>query len=120
VDENRDLELTRREFTRVSSEVFNRWDREGDGVLKANELTAGLHGNLDMDRDRRLRQREFNDGWSRSGLETADMVFNTLDRDRDGFLTEAELGGGLNDSGYRDRWNFGDRGLARADFNAGL
>lgn len=104
----------------MSSDIFNRWDRDGDSVLNANELTAGMHGTLDRDGDRRIIRYELGDGWNRWGFGTAGVDFDTLDRNRDGYLTEAELDSGLNTAGYYDRWNFGNRGIAQNDFNTGL
>jgi YD repeat-containing protein len=120
LDQDRDLELTNREFATVSSEVFNRWDRNGDGRLTATELTSGIHTTMDRDRDGRISRREFNRGWNRWGFGSAGLDFNSLDRERDGYISEAELGDGLNTSGYFDNWNLGDTGMAENDFTNDL
>lgn len=92
-DANHDGTITRAEFIALRTELFERWDRDGDGYadaprrrLAARSVSrpgAGLREQLDADGDGRVSRSEFVDGPTRA--------FDRADGNHDGRLDRDEI-----------------------------
>ncbi len=72
-DQNRDLYISEKEWDEgfTAEGVFDRWDRDGDGVLSREEFNSQLFRGFDLNRDRRLSLGEFgsfDDGRGERGI----------------------------------------------------
>lgn len=121
IDRDGNLELTDREFSRVSRDVRGRWDANRDGRLDRNEFYGGLSTVFDANRDRRITQDEFNRGWRNWGTSDQQVSYSAFDANGDGVLDQNEFRTGLERMGYYDRWDADRNGtVARSEFNTGM
>lgn len=121
IDSDRDLELTDREFTRVSGDIHSRWDANRDARLDQNEFYTGLFAVFDTSRDRRITQNEFNRGWRNWGIGDQQVSYGMFDANGDGILDQSEFRTGFNRVGYYDRWDTNrDSMLAQNEFNTSM
>lgn len=89
-DLNQDGKITREEF-QGPAQIWNHLDADGDGVVTIEELVAAqerfsrdsrqLMQDLDTDGDGRISRREFRG---------SDELFQLMDRNRDGYIDEAD------------------------------
>ncbi|WP_230531965.1 PRC-barrel domain-containing protein [Microvirga roseola] len=121
VDADRNLELTDREFSRVSAGIYDRWDVNRDSRLDADEFYTGYYRVFDTDRDWNISQSEFNTGWNNWGIGEPPVAYNDLDTGRDGIVDQSEFLSGMERVGYYDRWDANrDAALDQNEFNTGM
>jgi hypothetical protein len=121
IDSDGNLELTDREFSRVSRDVYGRWDANQDSRLDRNEFYGGLYNVFDTNRDRQVTQNEFNRGWRNWGISDQHVSYGTLDGNSDGILDRNEFRTGFDRFGYYSRWDGDGNGiLAQNEFNTGM
>jgi hypothetical protein len=100
IDRDSNLELSDREFSRVSRDVYGRWD---------------------ANRDRRVTQNEFNRGWRNWGIGDRQVSYGMFDANNDGILDANEFRTGFDRLSYYDRWDADRDGLlAQNEFNTGM
>ncbi|MBJ6126816.1 PRC-barrel domain-containing protein [Microvirga splendida] len=121
IDSDGNLELTDREFSRISGNIYTGWDANRDSRLTGNEFYTGLYGVFDENRDRRVTQNEFNRGWRNWGISDQQISYGMFDANSDGILDQNEFRTGFDRIGYYDRWDADrDGDLARNEFDTGM
>lgn len=121
IDGDSNLELSDREFSRVSRDVYGRWDANRDTRLDETEFYTGLYSVFDTNRDRRVTQNEFNRGWRNWGIGDRQVSYGMVDANNDGFLDANEFRTGFDRLSYYDRWDADRDGLlAQNEFNTGM
>lgn len=122
LDTNNDGVISLEEFTARNSEVFIRWDRNGDGQIDQTDLStrrrgfgrrgARFLGHLDTSGDGIITEAEFSAG--------SQERFNRLDQDGDGVINSDETPrprlrmGGMG-GGFMARWDTNGDGQVTSD-----
>lgn len=114
-----DLDAASFNMAFASTEWFETWDLDDDGLFDADEFGASFFDIWDMDDDDDIDETEWNDFAEDFGLENAD--FATWDADSDGVLSMDEINAGLETGGWFDTWDMNDDGfLGEEEFTGGI
>lgn len=102
-----------------SATTFAAIDAEGDGIVNAAELEAGMWQLWDADGDGRLSRREWQGGWFEG--QSQGSTFAQWDDDGDGFLSRSEFARTWTRIDLFEAWNTdGDTFVTAQEFEVAL
>ena len=89
LDKNKDGKVSKKEYVDAMAEAFDRYDRNGDGILTREEIrlidkidTEKFIREADADRDGKILKKEFE--------QAAENRFSSMDKNRNGYIDRKE------------------------------